>query len=1096
MDLELFSMLISQTCQVTCLAIVVWVLNRLLAKNRPHLAHAMWMLVLLKCLTPPIWSSPTSPFCWMNKSNQSNQVVASLSDESVAQAERLIARPDIIVHTSAVRQSSDFQDPFESERPSRLMLETDKRLLGKQYFSDGLALSHGESRGCGWPTVLIWVWLVGAFVGLLACLIRYACFVVWLRKAPTINCPAVDASLTQLLRQLSVKRSVRVSVLDCPVGPAMMGLFRPTILLPKSVAQGKTALELEPLLAHELIHLRRGDVWWALIQTLATNLFWFHPLVWLANKMATRESERCCDEETVMSLGCAPATYARKLIEVLEQKENLRVAPTLPGVRPIDITSARLERVMKIGHGSHRRTPAWIWLVLFVGAVIALPGAAMIVAQEGKASEVESPQASEVSGRPVVNIVPDSRGFADSIQLKPMRRHGVVFPNDGIHEGANQTQKPQKTPIQAVPVPGKDRVFTNAAYQYFLKTYDVKEIVSIVRKAENLKMSPEKRLILELPCRYSIDGASSTSRGQKTQFAVEEQLVCLGGDSPTMKIVGDTLYVYDTQVVQNSVRKKIAQLQVDGFRQIVVQTHFVETERDDLKKLGVEWSIGHSAVGELSNPESNFTNPEKTTYIDANQIPSTFGDPTRTRSKVRAASFVEKSSPVFFSLLDDSEVQEVVDFAKGSESARVLQAPTVTMFNGQTAQVVDGLVRPFVTGLNRLKDADGKLTDSARPVIRMVTDGTKVSLQANAKADDSVDLSCHVNVSKVISVDTAEVPIKLADGKCKIQIPEVATSQIQSTMNIPAGKTLVLGSFIDGEKGEKQNLLVMLKCRTVVHVSEFPGHLDSPNRISQADAQKIIGHDVMPTISFMKSNGEFELDQASVIAAREHYNNEIKEMTQSSPKIEESELPESYSTPVEKIYLTSGEKAEGVQDLKPLVEAFAKSEMKLEVTGKVHFEERKDRIVVWGKELVIETESTIANGEPEFRASGNRGEIHVALDSDEEIFLLKFEGDVKLQMDELVMSAEKIKYGDDGREFVLELEGDAKAKSDVIGDAFRASAKSIKFEVDDNELLVLEGNAHLVFSDKKNTLHAERIEWNSSSGEVRTTGVGSVNVSR
>jgi lipopolysaccharide export system protein LptA len=146
--------------------------------------------------------------------------------------------------------------------------------------------------------------------------------------------------------------------------------------------------------------------------------------------------------------------------------------------------------------------------------------------------------------------------------------------------------------------------------------------------------------------------------------------------------------------------------------------------------------------------------------------------------------------------------------------------------------------------------------------------------------------------------------------------------------------------------------------------------------------------------------------------------------------------------------------------------------------------------------LVIETESTIANGEPEFRASGNRGEIHVALDSDEEIFLLKFEGDVKLQMDELVMSAEKIKYGDDGREFVLELEGDAKAKSDVIGDAFRASAKSIKFEVDDNELLVLEGNAHLVFSDKKNTLHAERIEWNSSSGEVRTTGVGSVNVSR
>src|SRR5262249_51579239 len=33
------------------------------------IAYALWLLVLLKAVTPPIWSSPTSVFSWMTRDN-------------------------------------------------------------------------------------------------------------------------------------------------------------------------------------------------------------------------------------------------------------------------------------------------------------------------------------------------------------------------------------------------------------------------------------------------------------------------------------------------------------------------------------------------------------------------------------------------------------------------------------------------------------------------------------------------------------------------------------------------------------------------------------------------------------------------------------------------------------------------------------------------------------------------------------------------------------------------------------------------------------------------------------------------------------------
>ncbi len=54
-----------QLWQVTLLAVAVGIVVRVGCRHRPHLAYLLWLLVAVKCLTPPVWSSPTGIFSWV-----------------------------------------------------------------------------------------------------------------------------------------------------------------------------------------------------------------------------------------------------------------------------------------------------------------------------------------------------------------------------------------------------------------------------------------------------------------------------------------------------------------------------------------------------------------------------------------------------------------------------------------------------------------------------------------------------------------------------------------------------------------------------------------------------------------------------------------------------------------------------------------------------------------------------------------------------------------------------------------------------------------------------------------------------------------------
>src|ERR1035441_5199582 len=100
------------------------------------------------------------------------------------------------------------------------------------------------------------------------------------------------------------------------MSPAVCGLFRPVILLPQSLVQKLPPAQLRAVLLHELTHLRRGDVWMNCAQALVQIVYWWHPLLWLANARIRRVREEAVDDAVMLALRDDAEAYAPTLLEV------------------------------------------------------------------------------------------------------------------------------------------------------------------------------------------------------------------------------------------------------------------------------------------------------------------------------------------------------------------------------------------------------------------------------------------------------------------------------------------------------------------------------------------------------------------------------------------------------------------------------------------------------------------------------------------------------------------------------------------------------------------------------------------------------------
>jgi ankyrin repeat protein/beta-lactamase regulating signal transducer with metallopeptidase domain len=118
--------------------------------------------------------------------------------------------------------------------------------------------------------------------------------------------------VTLLCKRLGMRHSSRVFISPLALQAMAAGYLRPLVLLPASMVTQMQPEMLEAVIAHELAHIRRLDLWINLAQRVIETLLFYHPAVWWLSRQLRSERELCCDELAITATG-ERLTYASAL---------------------------------------------------------------------------------------------------------------------------------------------------------------------------------------------------------------------------------------------------------------------------------------------------------------------------------------------------------------------------------------------------------------------------------------------------------------------------------------------------------------------------------------------------------------------------------------------------------------------------------------------------------------------------------------------------------------------------------------------------------------------------------------------------------------
>ena len=166
--------------------------------------------------------------------------------------------------------------------------------------------------------LLVAVWAVGSCgVGAVAA-VRIARFARGLRDAAPA--PAeVRAEVADLAARLGLRRVPAVVLTARAVPPLVWSCgLAPRLVLPAALLDRLDPDARRSVLAHELAHVRRGDHRVRLLELAATTLFWWHPVAWLAGRRLRELEDECCDGRALALLPGRPRAYARALVDTLD----------------------------------------------------------------------------------------------------------------------------------------------------------------------------------------------------------------------------------------------------------------------------------------------------------------------------------------------------------------------------------------------------------------------------------------------------------------------------------------------------------------------------------------------------------------------------------------------------------------------------------------------------------------------------------------------------------------------------------------------------------------------------------------------------------
>lgn len=171
-------------------------------------------------------------------------------------------------------------------------------------------------------------WGVGCAIGLTSLMMGAVRFARLVRTARPLRNPILLQQAEAIRQRLGINSDVRFLLSEAARIPMTGGLLKRVVLFPASSAEWSPE-RWRVVLTHEMIHVRRRDVLRQLMARSVLALYWFHPLSWVATRLAAIASEEACDQE-VLKLGTRPSAYAAHLLALTGTTNAHRSVLTLP----------------------------------------------------------------------------------------------------------------------------------------------------------------------------------------------------------------------------------------------------------------------------------------------------------------------------------------------------------------------------------------------------------------------------------------------------------------------------------------------------------------------------------------------------------------------------------------------------------------------------------------------------------------------------------------------------------------------------------------------------------------------------------------------
>ena len=342
---RLLELLWVQSWQVAVLFALVGLACLFLRRASAHWRYLLWLVVLVKCLVPPVM-----PVALPGLTKSLDQIFSKRNAAMPAAQSAALAAPQPVVSPADHLARGPFWERWD------------------------------------WRLCLVLGWAAGGLGYLTVAMAKAWRIQVGLKRARTWPDMELECEFLDMAKTVGIQHRPKLCLIRGLGQPFVWGVFRGSIYLPEDFGRQGTTRERMLVMSHELAHVLRWDALVNFTQLLAQAVFVFHPLVWWLNKIIRHEREKCCDEMAVASLRVDGREYGSAIVDRLaDYYEPACPSSSLAISGHAKDLEDRIKSLVRPGRIFYRRpTVLVMFTAIFIAALVA-PAHLVVTAEPAKA---------------------------------------------------------------------------------------------------------------------------------------------------------------------------------------------------------------------------------------------------------------------------------------------------------------------------------------------------------------------------------------------------------------------------------------------------------------------------------------------------------------------------------------------------------------------------------------------------------------------------------------------------------------------------------------------------------------------------------------